>query len=115
MTPERERFFHSLAEAMARAGYLKLFFLELDGVRVAGALCFDYGDSYLLYNSGFDTQYAALSVGLLLKAFCLKDAIERKKKWYDLLRGAETYKYHLGARDRWLYRLTISRHEGVRP
>lgn len=115
MTPQRERFFHHLARAMARAGHLKLYFLELDGVRVAGAFCFDYRDAYLLYNSGYDTQYAGLGVGLLLKAFLMKDAIDRRKKWYDLLRGAETYKYHLGARDRWLYRLTISRSEGVRP
>lgn len=109
LTPERERFFHDLAKAMDAEGLLKLFFLELDGKRLAGAFCFDYENSYYLYNSGYDTRYASLSVGLLLKALLVKDAIQKGKREYDLLRGAETYKYHLGAKDRWLHRMVIER------
>ena len=109
LNADRERFFHGLATAVAAEGLLKLFFLELDGVRVAGSLCFDFNGAYYLYNSGYDRDYAALSVGLLLKAACLRDAIERKKGRFDLLRGPETYKYHLGAKDHWLYKLVIRR------
>ena len=112
MTPERERFFHELAVSMDKEGILKLFFLELDGQRVASAFCFDYENAYYLYNSGYDTKYASLSVGVLLKALLVKDAIEHHKREYDLLRGAETYKYHLGAQDRWLKKLTIERPSG---
>lgn len=109
MTAEKARFFHSLAQSMRSEGILKLFFLELDGLRVAASFCFDFQDTYYLYNSGYDTNYAGLSVGLLLKASCLREAIGAGKDRFDLLRGAENYKYHLGAVDHWLYRVTIRR------
>ena len=109
LTPEKERFFHNLAESMAEQNHLKLFFLELDGVRVAASFCFDYKKGYYLYNSGYDVHYAQLSVGLLLKALCLKSAIEDGKEVFDLLRGSESYKYHLGAQDYGVHRLTIQR------
>ena len=109
LTLERERFFHNLAIAMDREGHLKLFFLELDGLKVAAAFVFDYANAYYLYNSGYDKRYESLSVGLLLKALLVQDAIEHGKREYDLLRGAETYKYHLGAQDRWLKTLIIER------
>ena len=109
MTPEMASFFRSLAHSMAEAGYLRLYFLELDGVRVATAMCFDYGDVLYLYNSGYDPRYAFLSVSLLLKALCLRDAIEGKKRCFDFLRGAEPYKYRLGGRDMPVYRCLVRR------
>lgn len=109
LTDSREQFFRRMAAAMLQDGYLRLFFLELDGVRVAASLCFDYKGSYYLYNSGYDTQYSSLSVGLLLKVLCLRDAIERGKTRFDFLRGAEPYKYDLGAQDARLYKLVICR------
>ncbi|MEK7874325.1 MAG: GNAT family N-acetyltransferase, partial [Chloroflexota bacterium] len=75
LTPERRRFFQVMAAAMRGAGFLRLFFMTLDGQRVSTALCFDYGDCYKLYNSGYDPAQAHLSVGLLVKALCVKDAI----------------------------------------
>ncbi|MFQ5934228.1 MAG: GNAT family N-acetyltransferase, partial [Dehalococcoidia bacterium] len=109
MTSERKGFFHSALSRMAEQGYAKLLFLELDGVRVSSAVCFDYNNSYFLYNSGYDNNYASLSVGLLLKAFCLKEAIEAGREQFDFLRGAETYKYHLGAVDEPVYRILATR------
>lgn len=109
LTPERERFFRRMAEGMASANVLKLFFLELSGKRVASALCFDYGQVRFLYNAGYDPEYASLSVGLLIKAMCLKQAIEEGKAYFDFLRGNERYKYDLGARDVQVYRLSIHR------
>lgn len=109
LTPERERFFYKLAQAMGEEGYLRLFFLELDGVKVAASLCFDYANAYYLYNSGYDTKYAALSVGLLLKALCVQDAIQRGRRRFHFLRGAEGYKYDIGAGDVRLHRLLLRR------
>lgn len=109
LTPEREKFFRSMARELALQGMLKLFFLEISGNRVASALTFDYGDTIFLYNSGYNTQYSSLSVGLILKATCLRHAIETGKRYFDFLRGNEPYKYHLGAVDLNLYRLTIQR------
>ena len=109
LTESRERFFRNIAQEMASIGVLKLFFLELQGERVASAICFDYGAARLLYNSGFDPAYGYYSVGLLLKAFCLKDAIEEGKAYFDFLRGSEPYKYDLGAKNRTLYQMVVRR------
>ena len=109
LTPQRERFFRRMAEEVARTNTLKLFFLELHGERVAGALCFDYGNTRFLYNSGYDLDYSGLSVGLLLKARCLQGAIEEGKEYFDFLRGNERYKYDLGAKDVKLLRLRLQR------
>jgi len=109
LTPERERFFRRIARAMGEAGYLKLFFMEIDGQRVAAVWCFDMGNVRYLYNSGFNPAFGHLSVGLLLKAFCLKDAIETGMDYFDFLRGDERYKYDLGAQDVVLYNMVVSR------
>ena len=109
LTPERERFFQKAAHELAKKGQLKLYFLELDGVRVASALCFDYLDSLLLYNSGYDPAYSSLSVGLINKALCLKEAIEDGKQFFDFLRGSEPYKYDLGGKEQALCHMIIRR------
>ena len=109
MTDARERFFTELMEAAAARGRLKLSMLELDGVRVAACINFDYGDSYLLYNSGYDPAYSQLSVGFVNKAWSIKDAIESGKRTFDFLRGTERYKYDLGAEDRSIYTIRIRR------
>ncbi len=109
MTDAREQFFTEIAEIAAARGHFKLSMLELDGVRVAACINFDYGDSYLLYNSGYDPAYSRLSVGLVNKAWTIKDAIESGKKTFNFLRGGERYKYDLGAEDRAVYAIQIRR------
>ncbi|MBI4337845.1 MAG: GNAT family N-acetyltransferase [Chloroflexi bacterium] len=109
LTPQREEFFRLVARELAQAGVLQLYFLELEGRRVAAALCFDYGDQRFLYNSGFDPEYSELSVGLLLKALSVKDAIAEGLRYYDFLRGNEPYKYRLGGKDRQVYTVTVGR------
>ena len=109
MTADRERFFRDVAGELASRGQFRLFFMEVDGKRVASCICFDYAGSYLLYNSGYDPAYSALSVGLLNKALALKDAIEVGREEFDFLRGTERYKYNLGGEDRIVYRLVVRR------
>ena len=109
MTPERERFFHSVTQRMAQQGLLKLFFMEIDGRAVATSLCFDYGSSRLLYNSGYNPEFSYYSVGLLLNALCLREAIEQGIGYFDFLRGPEAYKQHLGGQQRNLYQMVVKR------
>ena len=109
MTPQREEFFMDAAMELGARGQFRLAFLELDGVRVASSINIDYRDSYFLYNSGYDPAYSSLSVGLLNKVLDIKGAIEAGKRSFDFLRGAERYKYHLGAKDYVLYRLVVRR------
>ena len=103
------RFFHRMAPAMAEEGLIRLYELELDGKPVASILCFDLAGQLFLYNSGYDPQYASQSVGLLSKALCLRDAIDSGHRCFDMLRGDEPYKYHLGGKDQTIYRCVIRR------
>ena len=109
LTADRERFFKQMVDKLARANVVKLFFMEISGVRVASALCFDFGNVRYLYNSGYNPDYASLSVGLLLKAMCLRQAIEEEMTYFDFLRGDEPYKYDLGAKDVPLFGLVVQR------
>ena len=109
MTPKREAFFRSVVGAMAQIGTVRLFFMELEAQPVASALCFDYGGSRMLYNSGFNPEYSYYSVGLLLKALCIRDAVEAGLPFFDFLRGDEPYKYDLGGKDYPLYRMVVKR------
>ena len=109
LTPARERFFRAFAAELAPRGTFRLYFLEVDGIRVASCICLDHSGSFLLYNSGYDPGFSHLSVGLLNKALCIKQAIEEGRNAFDFLRGPERYKYDLGGTDRLLYRIAVRR------
>ncbi len=109
LTIERQSFFKDVASELSLAGQFKLYFMEIDGKRVAGCICFDYANSYLLYNSGYNPKYAHLSVGLLNKAICIKDAIKLGRDSFNFLKGSERYKYDLGAKNKITYRLKVDR------
>ena len=107
MTAERISFFRLLAEAMAEAEILKLFFLDLDDRPAAAVMCFDYNSTVYLYNNGYDERYRSLSIGQLSKVFTIKDSIERSKIRYDFLKGTEIYKKRLGGKPVQLYRCRV--------
>lgn len=109
MTPQMETFFRATARHFVPLGVQKAYFMELDGVRVAAAICFDWENNLYLYNSGYDHAYSHLSVGLLLKALCIRDAIETGKTVFDFLRGDEPYKYDLGGRDVPIFHCQLTR------
>lgn len=109
MTAEMARFFRRVVVALAGEGTVRMFFLTLNGLRAAAVLCFQNEDELLLYNSGYDPAYSALSVGIVSKAMALRWALEAGLRRFDFLRGAEPYKYDLGARDREVYRCTLRR------
>lgn len=108
LTERMSVFFRTLAEALAEVSVLKLFFLDLDDKPAAASLCFDYHDTVYLYNSGYDPQFRWLSAGLLNKVFSIQESIERGRKKYDFLKGAETYKHRLGGQAIPLYRCQIA-------
>jgi CelD/BcsL family acetyltransferase involved in cellulose biosynthesis len=71
-------------------------------------MAFDYNGTVYLYNSGYDQEQSQLSVGILSKAFLIKDSIERGRKKFDFLKGGERYKYHLGGREVQLQKCRIT-------
>ena len=107
LTEQMKSYFRLLVDTMAGIGLLRLGVLELDKKPVAEILCFDYNDCIYLYNSGYDPQYVSLSAGLLSKVLAIKDSIEKGKKKFDFLKGAEPYKGHLGGKEVPLFRCRI--------
>lgn len=107
LTSAREAFFREVVMEMGDREWLKLYFLEVEGKRVATTLCFDFKGVFSLYNSGFDPLYAGFSVGLIAKAWSIREAIEMGRKRFDFLRGAENYKAHLGGQPVEVYRSLI--------
>lgn len=110
MDQRMQSFFKAMAKSAFEAGWLRLGFILINGLKMASLLCFDYGDSILVYNSGYEPKrYRALSPGLLATAHCIEAAIRQKKKVLDFLRGSEEYKYRFGGQDTEIYRLVIKR------
>ena len=109
LTPDRESFFLDIARELASRDQFRLYFLEVDGENVAACICFDYGDDFLLYNSGYEPGYSRLSVGLINKALSIQTAIEENRKVFNFLKGNERYKYNLGGRDEAVFHITVTR------
>ena len=109
MTPVMEGFFRRMGEAMAEEGLVGLYVFDVGGKPAATVFCFEDAEETLLYNSGYDPQYANLAIGLISKAMCLQNAIAERKRRLDFLRGNEPYKYDLGAKDHRVYRCLIKK------
>jgi CelD/BcsL family acetyltransferase involved in cellulose biosynthesis len=107
LTEKMRAFFITMAAAMTRNRLLQFGLLSLDGRPLAMIVCFDYGPGLYLYNSGFDPAFQDVSPGLVCKLLAIKSAIEQGKKMFDFLKGAESYKYHLGGREVPLYRCEV--------
>ena len=109
LTKSRIAFFKTVIAEMSQLDRLRLQFLEIGGLPVATVLGFDYGRVRWLYNSGYRARLDSLSTGLVLKAFFINEAIDLGLKYFDFLRGSETYKYHLGCKDSRLYQILVFR------
>lgn len=108
MTAQMESFFRATAAAMAEIGLLRFGTLEIARKTVAMIMGFDFDNAYCLYNSGYDPEFSSLSVGILLKALCIKESIEAGKSKFDFLKGDEDYKYHLGGKEVPVYRCQVA-------
>jgi len=76
---------------------LRLYLLKLDEKPVAALLAFCFRENVLFYQTGWDpdSPIARLSPGMVLVARSIRDAIEQGYRYYDFLRGDETYKSRL--------------------
>jgi len=98
LTTAMDGYFRRVVAALAETGAARIGCLSLDGRTVAMLIAFDHGDRLNLYNSCYDPAFRDLSVGLICKAYCIGETIERGMR-YDFLKGREVYKYRLGARE----------------
>jgi CelD/BcsL family acetyltransferase involved in cellulose biosynthesis len=80
------------AKASFAAGWLRLFVLEVDGQPVAAWYGWRLGPRYSYYQAGFDPDWSRQSVGFLLLADTIREAIREGALTYDLLWGDEAFK-----------------------
>jgi CelD/BcsL family acetyltransferase involved in cellulose biosynthesis len=109
LTGRRLAFFQRLTANMAAAGMLRLYFLDIDRRPAACALCFEDADTLYLYNSGYDRQFAALSVGQVCTFLTIKEGIAKGLRDYNFLKGDEVYKKRLGGKPVQLVRLSLEK------
>ncbi len=93
--PRNRSFHQAMAAAAQRRGWLRLYFLAVDGRRVAGFLGYEVDAKLCYYQLGWDPAWARWSVGTVLIAEVLRDAIARGVREFDFLRAAERYKVRL--------------------
>jgi CelD/BcsL family acetyltransferase involved in cellulose biosynthesis len=109
----RRRAFHQEFAAVAlQRGWLRLWLAEADGDPVAAWYGFRFGGREWYYQFGRDPAWDRLSVGLVLMAHTVREAIAGGVSEYRLLRGGETYKDRFATRDPGV--ATVAAPEGVR-
>lgn len=123
--PELESFFHLMVQdtnkanflhpamreqmiatlrAAHKGGYLWLSFLEVDGVKAASTLCFDYKNKLWGYNSGVSFDYKDLSPGWVIMGYDIQWCCDNGRYEFDFMRGDEEYKYRMGGVNRFVMR-----------
>jgi CelD/BcsL family acetyltransferase involved in cellulose biosynthesis len=108
LNPKVEKFIRAACARFEARGWLRLQFIRASGRLIAATCGFTVSGIWNLYNSGYDPEQAALSPGLICVAEGIRVAIEEGCQVADFLRGSEAYKYHLGAKDRPLWRLQLT-------
>jgi CelD/BcsL family acetyltransferase involved in cellulose biosynthesis len=104
-----ETFFRRLGESLVPTHQFQLAFMEVEGQKAAGAIGFAYGDTFSLYNSAFDREFARWSPGMVLVTNLIRRAAEAGRKRFDMLKGDLDYKYRFGAAPRQIERLVLRR------
>ncbi len=99
--PRFSEFHRRISRLFLKNGWLCLSALRIDGVPIASTYSFNYGGIISGYLAAVDFEYdRRLSVGRILLARSLEQAVASKSCIFDMLRGEESYKYHWTARDR---------------
>jgi len=94
-----QQFHREAARAMLREGELRMYATRVDERIVAVFYGFAHAGTVFYYLSGYDPELEKLSIGTLLVAHAIEQAVRDGATTFDFLRGAEEYKYSWGAKD----------------
>lgn len=98
-TEDRTAFHRSFAALAFERGWLRLWFLEVDGRAVAAWYGLRFGNVEWYYQSGRDPEWDNWSVGLTLLARTMQGAFDDGMSAYAFLRGDESYKRRFATQD----------------
>ena len=106
----RERAFHQdFARLALERGWLRLWLMELDGHPAAAWYGFRFAGAEWYYQSGRDPRWSSLSVGFVLMAHSIREAMGDGMTSYRLLRGGEAYKERFASEDPGLETIGMAR------
>jgi hypothetical protein len=102
--------FHREFAAMAlERGWLRLWILELDGQPAAALYGFRFGAVESHYQGGRDPVFDRLSLGFVLLAHAIRQALDDGVAEYRFLHGHDAYKYRFADDDPGLETITLTR------
>jgi CelD/BcsL family acetyltransferase involved in cellulose biosynthesis len=104
-----EAFHREFASAALERGWLRLWFLELDGRPAAAWYGFRFSDVEAFYQSGRDPRWERASLGFVLLAHSIREALDDGIREYRLLRGDEPYKYRFAGTDPGVITVAVGR------
>ncbi len=93
MLPETRSFLRDVAPRLARPGWLRFEEIWIEDECRASVFGIDVGERHCLYLSGYDPAWSKYSLGFALIGLSIAGAVERGKRYCDLLRGSEAYKF----------------------
>ena len=106
---KRAAFHREFAALALERGWLRLWFLELDGRPAAAWYGFRFGGVESFYQSGRARSHESGSVGFVLLSHTIREAINDGCDEYRFLRGAEAYKSRFTTRDEGLQTVVVTR------
>ncbi|MEA2417202.1 MAG: hypothetical protein QOI58_3859 [Thermoanaerobaculia bacterium] len=95
-----QAFHRDAARRMLDAGMLRMYATRINDRVVAVFYGFAINGIVYYYLSGYDPDLDKLSIGTILVAHAVEQAVRDGATAFDFLRGAEEYKYAWGATDR---------------
>lgn len=93
---EGEAALSALVAAMARAGVLRIFVLEVDGLIVAISINFEQHGALMAFVTSYDPAFERASPGTLLMSDYIMWAFDHGLHMVDFLCGAEAFKQRFG-------------------
>jgi CelD/BcsL family acetyltransferase involved in cellulose biosynthesis len=105
----REAFHREFAARALDRGWLRLWFLELDGRAVAAWYGLRFGGAECYYQAGRDPAWEHDSVGSVLLAHSIRASLEDAVDEYRFLRGDDQFKYRFATEDPGLETIGVAR------
>jgi len=90
--PGVRRFYTRIGERMAKMGQLRLYFLSVNGRRIAFKYCLLVRNKIFLLKTGYDSEYARYSPSNLLTSLVLQDLFKTGETEYNFLGLADPWK-----------------------
>jgi CelD/BcsL family acetyltransferase involved in cellulose biosynthesis len=94
-----QQFHRQVAPGMLNAGMLRMYATRCNDRIVAVFYGFALNGTVYYYLGGYDPELEKLSIGTILVAHAVEQAVRDGATSFDFLRGAEEYKYAWGATD----------------